>query len=297
MDNIAAQAMRNAKAAKRTGRYCQKHGTMMMSYVSVRTGETKTYCPDCQMEKLAEIQAKFDKKAQAEMQKRKFKELSLVNSQMWGCTFDNFVAPDGSPEQVMLKLVQNATASYEKAGLMAHNTVLFGTPGAGKSHLAMAMMQEVHKKTSQSMTFVNVGLLFSRIKDSFDNPAQFWTRDKAVKVLTSVDLLCLDDLGTESSMGRQGQEAAKWAQDVIYDILEGQNRVIITTNLDERQLRRVYDAKIFSRIFRNSDRTRFNFNGIKDKRLSPVKMPPKEEMNGQQHTQNRGKNLQNYAAR
>lgn len=295
--DVAMRAFGDALTARETGEFCEKHGTAMLTHYNSHTKQDEVYCPDCQMEKLAEIQAKFDKKAQAEMQKRRFKELSLVNSQMWGCTFDNFVAPDGSPEQVMLKLVQNATASYEKAGLMAHNTVLFGTPGAGKSHLAMAMMQEIHKKTSQSMAFVNVSLLFSRIKDSFDNPAQFWTRDKAVKVLTSVDLLCLDDLGTESSMGRQGQEAAKWAQDVIYDILEGQSRVIITTNLDERQLRRVYDAKIFSRIFRNSDRTRFSFNGIQDKRLSPVKMPPKEEINGQQHTQNRGKNLQNYAVR
>lgn len=277
MDNAIMQVLRNAKAAKRTGLRCQKHGTMMMSRLSIRTGHEETYCPDCQAERLAELQADFDRRAQQEMEERKFKENSLVNSKMWDCTFSSFKAQDGSPEKAMLDAVVKAAKAYEQPGLPAHNTVLFGTPGAGKSHLAMAMMQQIHHDTRQTMAFVNISLLFSHIKDSFDNPAQYWTRDKAVKILTEVDLLCLDDLGTESSMGRQGQESSKWVQDVIYDILEGQNRVIITTNLSERQLQRVYDAKIFSRIFRNSDNTRFNFSGISDKRLSPIKEDDNEQ--------------------
>lgn len=85
--------------------------------------------------------------------------------------------------------------------------------------------------------------------------------------MTGCDLLCIDDLGTESSMGRQGQEASRWVQNVLYDALENQKRIVITTNLNEQQLRRTYDAKLFSRIFRNSVSTRFNFDEIADKRV------------------------------
>lgn len=264
---IAMAALASAMSAKETGGTCPKHHCPLLSSKNVRDGAARTYCPQCDLEKLKSLQLAFDRKAQAEIEARKFRENSLVSPKMWACTFDSFIAEDGSREAVMKKRVSKAAEAFA-AKKVPHNAVLYGQPGAGKSHLAMAMMKEIHKhRPAQTIAFINISRLFSKIKNSFDDPSEYWTKEKALEIMTGVDLLCIDDLGTESSMGRTGQEATKWAQDVIYDVLENQDRIIITTNLSERDLKRVYDAKIFSRIFANSKNTRFDFTGISDKRL------------------------------
>ena len=269
MENIGMQALANAEKAVRLEQKCPKHGLNMYSYKN-HEGEQVTYCPQCRAEDLASLQERFDQAARQSIIERKFRENSLVNSKMWKCTFDTFEAQPGSAEELIKGRVRNAAIAFATKPI-AHHAVLYGQPGAGKSHLAMAMMQEIHKhRPAQTMAFINISRLFSKIKNSFDDPSEYWTKEKALEIMTSVDLLCIDDLGTESSMGRTGQEATKWAQEVIYDVLENQDRIIITTNLSERDLKRVYDAKIFSRIFANSQNTRFDFTGISDKRLVGV---------------------------
>ena len=265
---IAMTALDNAKKATRLEQKCSKHGLNMYTYKN-HEGEQVTYCPQCQVEDLEALQERFDQEARQSIIERKFRENSLVNSKMWKCTFDSFVAEDGSREAVMKKRVGKAAEAFA-AKKVPHHAVLYGQPGAGKSHLAMALMQEVHRTSGQTMAFINISRLFSHLKNSFDDPSEYWTKEKALQVMTGVDLLCIDDLGTESSMGRSGQEATKWAQDIIYDVLENQDRIIITTNLSEREMKHVYDAKIFSRIFANSQNTRFDFTGISDKRLVGV---------------------------
>ncbi len=269
MENIGMQALANANKATRLEQKCPKHGLNMYSYKN-HEGEQVTYCPQCRAEDLASLQERFDQQARQSIIERKFRENSLVNSKMWACSFDSFETQPGSAEEVTKGRVRNAAIAFATKPV-AHHAVLYGQPGAGKSHLAMAMMQEIHKHhPAQTMAFINISRLFSKIKTSFDDPSEYWTKEKALEIMTSVDLLCIDDLGTESSMGRTGQEATKWAQDIIYDVLENQDRIIITTNLSEKEMKRVYDAKIFSRIFANSQNTRFDFTGIADKRLVGV---------------------------
>lgn len=267
---IALEALARAMSAKETDEICEKHGCHLMQQSrEPRYGGRGNYCPQCDLEKLEELQLDFDRKAQDEIEARKFRENSLVSPKMWKCTFNSFVAEEGSREAEMKRRVGKAAEAFA-AKKIAHHAVLYGQPGAGKSHLAMALMQEVHRTSGQTMAFINISRLFSHLKNSFDDPTEYWTKEKALQLMTGVDLLCIDDLGTESSMGRAGQEATKWAQDVIYDVLENQDRIIITTNLSESELKRVYDAKIFSRIFANSQNTRFDFSGISDKRLVGV---------------------------
>lgn len=263
---IAMTALANARQAVRLEQKCSKHGLNLFSSKN-HEGEQVTYCPQCRLEDLEAMQERFDQEARKSIIERKFRENSLVNPKMWKCTFDSFIAADGSREAVMKNRVRKAAEAFA-AKKVPHNAVLYGQPGAGKSHLAMAMMQEIHKNCpAQTMAFINISRLFSKIKNSFDDPSEYWTKEKALEIMTGVDLLCIDDLGTESSMGRSGQEATKWAQDIIYDVLENQDRIVITTNLSEKEMKRVYDAKIFSRIFANSKNTRFDFSGISDKRV------------------------------
>lgn len=83
--------------------------------------------------------------------------------------------------------------------------------------------------------------------------------------MRSADVLCIDDLGTESAM-TSGREATNFVQNILYESLNVQQRVIITTNLTENEMAEVYNDKNVSRLFKHSTGTKFDFSGISDKR-------------------------------
>ena len=86
------------------------------------------------------------------------------------------------------------------------NTLFTGVPGVGKSHLAMAMLQAVnqHSKEMVSCLFISMNDMFRLIKASFGNRESKYTELNMTDLLSKVDLLVLDDLGSESSCKRSG---------------------------------------------------------------------------------------------
>uniref|UniRef100_UPI00403F2184 hypothetical protein n=1 Tax=Lentilactobacillus hilgardii TaxID=1588 RepID=UPI00403F2184 len=74
------------------------------------------------------------------------------------------------------------------------------------------------------------------------------------KLLTKkTDLLVLDDLGAEASFKRFDKhnpaQASEYVQRVLYGIVNGRNRTIITTNLSSEQLSTMYNPKLVSRLY------------------------------------------------
>lgn len=269
MNNVALQAYQNAVNGQKTGQKCPKHGVELIYIKSGKDPSTgRLACSECDKEALAALAEAFDKKAAEEIKRSYFMQHSLASAEAFNCSFDTFIANTKYEEAIKHNLMSTAKA-YAAKPEAQRNTVLYGKSGTGKSHLAMSLMKYVADHSDQKCVYVNVAKLFRKIKNSMNSDYEYWTESKAEDIMTGCDLLCIDDLGTESSMGRQGQEASRWVQNVLYDALENQKRVVITTNLNEQQLRRTYDAKLFSRIFRNSTSTRFNFDGIEDKRLMP----------------------------
>lgn len=267
MTNVTLQAYQNAVNGQKTGQKCPKHGTELIYIKSAKDPSTgRLACSECDKEALASIAAAFDKKAAEEIKQSYFMQHSLASADVFKCSFDNFVA-NTKQEEVLKRQVMATAKAYAEKPDAQRNTILYGKSGTGKSHLAMSLMKYVADHSDQKCVYVNVTKLFRKIKNSMNSDYEYWTESKAEDIMTGCDLLCIDDLGTESSMGRQGQEASRWVQNVLYDALENQKRIVITTNLNEQQLRRTYDAKLFSRIFRNSTSTRFNFDGIADKRV------------------------------
>lgn len=265
--NVALQAYQNAVNGQKTGQKCPKHGTDLIYIKSAKDpSRGRLACLECDKETLASIADAFDKKAAEEIKQSYFMQHSLASADVFKCSFDSFVANTKYEEALKRQIMATAKAYAEKPDAQ-RNTILYGKSGTGKSHLAMSLMKYVAEHSDQKCVYVNVTKLFRKIKNSMNSDYEYWTESKAEDIMTGCDLLCIDDLGTESSMGRQGQEASRWVQNVLYDALENQKRIVITTNLNEQQLRRTYDAKLFSRIFRNSTSTRFNFTGISDKRL------------------------------
>lgn len=235
---------------RKTNQKCEKHGT----YLVFLKGK-EPFCPECVKERIDQAERERVNFQRERHHRRKTIEVLkrdsiLGDDTLLEATFENY-------EQFTEETTKAVQIARQSAGMYLQtetnfNTILTGTPGAGKSHLAMAMLKAVneHSNPLKSCLFVSVNDLFRLIKDSISNKQSRFTEENMVRLLTEVDLLVLDDLGSESSFKREMTEASEYNQRILFAILNSRNRTIITTNLNSEELRAVYNPKIVSRIFK-----------------------------------------------
>ena len=248
---------------KTSEKICPKHNCHFVGF----SGHAFV-CPICQQEAMRQ-----EEKAMVDKHKRDavtgfLKRNSLVDDEeTYDVSFDSYKAETGTPEYLAKQQARRIAGAYYKDRDIKFNTLFYGFPGNGKTHLAMSILKAVNDNANpaQKCLFINMETLFTKIKGSFNNLAKLWTEEYAIKVITDADLVVLDDLGSESAM-RDQSEATEFIQRLLKNILNKQKRIIITTNLTNEQLNRVYNPKIVSRLLRGSKGHTVNFNNIKDKR-------------------------------
>lgn len=109
---------------------------------------------------------------------------------------------------------------------------LHGKPGRGKTGLAVAVLHELIA-TGQSGLFKVVPDLLERIRRTYHSRESFDTSEQDVlDSLYEVDVLVLDDLGSEKS--------SDWVGEKLFQVIghrhDHRKRTIITSNLDLRAL-------------------------------------------------------------
>mgnify|MGYP000877800848 CR=1 FL=1 len=171
-------------------------------------------------------------------------------------TFDSYVTQPGDETEANKKLARHMAGQYLNPNFRA-NTILTGSPGTGKTHLAMAMLNAVnnHIQPPTSCLFVNVNELARRVKDSFRYSDAPLDEKAATNLLGSVGLLVLDDLGSESVFKSSGNsEASDWIQQLLYGVVNNrEGRIIITTNYNNSELTRIYNKRLLSRMYRGME--------------------------------------------
>lgn len=153
-----------------------------------------------------------------------------------------------------------------------YNIILSGTAGAGKTMLATCILNYVSKHSTKptNCLFLSVSeladLAYSQYnREEYARQARYHQLFKDIK---DTDVLLLDDLGTESSMQANTQEAANTIQKALFrigDLMQGKC-IIITTNNTEQQLCSIYNAKIVSRLLTSNKGHILNFGNVEDYR-------------------------------
>jgi DNA replication protein DnaC len=150
------------------------------------------------------------------------------------CTFDNFT-PGGPPLRAALEKALSYCAGYPYTDEADHGLGLLftGDNGVGKTHLAVAVLQELALRKGVRGQFWDFHELIREIKNSYNNETKT-TELQVLEPVIETELLVLDDLGA--------WRMTDWMNDTLFYILNSrymaQRASIITTNFQD------VDAKV-----------------------------------------------------
>ena len=120
---------------------------------------------------------------------------------------------------------------------------LMGDTGTGKTSLAMLVSKEVLKR-DRTVAIYSLPKLFARIRATYDAGPEGDSYTDFFESLCAVDLLHLEDLGTE--------KRTEWVLEQLYALIneryERENSIVVTTNFDQGELEEQLGDRILSRL-------------------------------------------------
>lgn len=255
---------------------CEKHtyikdGQEVIKPIQMMIVNSEVLCPRCEAEKTeqqlqASIQSDYDKANEQRKYNTLYKRSIIQDNTLIKATLENYEAK--AKEEIANKHTVLEAIDRMRSG-QVFNVVLQGNQGAGKSHLAYAMLQELNGQDT-SCLFVNVESMLRLIKDTFNNKESKYTENYFVELMSEVDYLTLDDIGAETGAIGTDKTATDFVQRVLYAITTTRQdkSTFITTNLSSETLFKMYDKKLVSRMFRNPKFV--VFRETKDKRMNNI---------------------------
>lgn len=201
------------------GLYCEKCGNKYDLH-QFESGYKFRYGCECKMIEAGKL---AEKQRKQKAVNRIFRQ-STVNASIKDATVRNYKPKNKDQEKAKstaIEYVKTFSTDNPKS------LILQGSYGTGKSHLAYAIAKAV-KKEGYSVAFMHIPMLMERIKATY-NRESIETTDELVKLLSSIDLLVLDDVGVENTEHTLNKLFS------IVDNRTGKNN-IFTTNFSDKEL-------------------------------------------------------------
>ncbi|MBQ5399532.1 MAG: ATP-binding protein [Ruminococcus sp.] len=229
---------------------------------SVSDTEPKYYCSKCSDTGYLELENRTElcsclKNAMVEIACRELNKKSPLSL----CTFEDFKLDyyskektDGyprSPYEQLSMIYKKCKAYADSFSADSKSLLMMGRTGLGKTHLSLAIANEVIKKGC-GVIYASAPTIVSQIeKEHF---GKIKTDEESVEdTLLNCDLLIIDDLGTEFNN--------KFTTPAIYNIFNSRitagKPVIVSTNLKISELNEIYSDRFVSRIIGEAERLDF----------------------------------------
>lgn len=222
-----------------------------------------------------EIDRKFIEKANAKLARQKMRR--YYNDSVWSGNipikfeFGKWnIAKQDDPDRAK-ELGKQVFVLAKQLETQNFNVAMMGDRGVGKTSLALAMVDYLMNKGRSGM-FVSTAELLRLVGDKYDDPSIAAKLRDIKRSMTEVDVLVLDDFGTEGGMTGSIKPVHKDLQDLMYQVSnarvdfeknESRGATIITTNNTKQQLKQMYEGKFIDRVFPSDAAHQLLFEGMK----------------------------------
>ena len=173
---------------------------------------------------------------------------------------------DISPRQNMIsikKICDNFIENFDSPDEL--NLLFCGSPGLGKTFLSSCISNELISR-GKTVLYQTAPIMLDSIIDY-----KFGKTDKNIcNIINSVDLLIIDDLGTETINSLKNTELFNIINNRLLNQSNKITKTIISTNLSLQDMYDIYEERIISRIIGNYNACYFFGDDIRIKKKLKV---------------------------
>lgn len=170
------------------------------------------------------------------------KERSGLSKRMKGYTLASFKPYVDRSAARAVERVEAYLKDWEEMREAGRGLFFCGGVGTGKTHLAVAVMNELIHRRRVPALFVTVPELLDNIRETYNVPGR--NLDDWMEAVKNADLLVLDDLGAE--------KPSDWVQERMFVIVNHRYRealpTIFTSNIGPEELPRQLGERTASRV-------------------------------------------------
>lgn len=224
---------------------CDKHGAYEESGFKLPLGRGEpiwTGCAQCNNDRAAQEDAKKRERDEEDRQRRIEQRLSAsgIPLRFRDRTFDNFIA-ETDKQRYALQVARDFAENFAEHSDKGTTVVFSGSPGTGKSHLALAAAMVVMK--TGTALYLNAMDLVRMVRDTWRRDSEL-TEISVLSDLAAVSLLIIDEIGVQ--YGTDGEQV------ILFDVLNRRYRdlmpSILLTNLGKAGMKEFLGERSFDRL-------------------------------------------------
>lgn len=213
---------------------CETHGDFEQKVFPVLGKELKSACPECgritrekteaaeQASKAMEIRMAMERKLGA----------ALIPKRFAGKTLDGYMATT-SEQRKALNTCRRYAAEFKQIAEAGRCLLLLGKPGTGKTHLSVAIANEIMAKSSATAVYRTIGSVLQAIRATYDRTSD-QSESQILSSLISPSLLILDEIGVSKERPSDFELTTLFA--IINGRYEQMRPTVIVSNLEAKAL-------------------------------------------------------------
>lgn len=224
--------------------HCEAHGEFESTFIVLGGVNDWTGCPKCSEEKVErERSAEMEdmRREAAHRQMEKMLGYACLPPRFAGKTFETYQAGTEQQRKYLGKC-QDYAHNFPEHCRAGDGLMLLGSPGTGKTHLAVATLNEIINTHRCPGLYTTAARMFRRIKDTYGKSGE--SESQAIEAFTNPAILVLDEIGV--SFGSDAE--LNYLFDVMNERYEQCRPTIVVSNVQPNELGQWMGDRVVDRL-------------------------------------------------
>ncbi|MEB0106151.1 ATP-binding protein [Pseudomonas sp. MH9.3] len=225
---------------------CETHGDFDQKIFPVLGKELKSGCPECSriIREKADAAELANKAMELRMAMERKLGAALVPKRFASKTLDGYVVTTAEQHKA-LNTCRRYAAEFAQIAETGRCLLLLGKPGTGKTHLSVAIANEIMAKSSATAVYRTIGAVLQAIRATYDHSSD-QSESQILSSLISPTLLILDEIGVSKEKPSDFELTTLFA--IINGRYEELRPTVIVSNLDGQSLPAAIGERCIDRL-------------------------------------------------
>lgn len=213
---------------------CETHGDFEQKVFPVLGKELKSACPECSRitREKTEAAEQANKAMEIRMAMERKLGAALIPKRFASKTLDGYIATTAEQRKA-INTCRRYAAEFKQIAEAGRCLLLLGKPGTGKTHLSVAIANEIMARSSATAVYRTIGSVLQAIRATYDRTSD-QSESQILSSLVSPSLLILDEIGVSKEKPSDFELTTLFA--IINGRYEQMRPTVIVSNLEASQL-------------------------------------------------------------